>query len=163
MESGVAQARLIADDEIPFVAQLWFEGWQDAHAEILPAELAKHRTLERFVQRLGAERDEVFVVGPRGAPLGFYVLHGDELNQLYVSGEARGKGVAKALLDDAESRLAQRGYSATWLACAIGNERAARFYEKHQWRRDGIITIRLPLPGGHFDLDVWRYSKALPG
>ena len=70
------------------------------------------------------------MIGPRGAPLGFTMLKGDEVYQLYVSREARGRGVAAALMADAEQRLAARGVSDAWLACAIGNERAARFYEK---------------------------------
>jgi GNAT superfamily N-acetyltransferase len=153
--------RAIVADEVPFVAQLWFDGWQDAHADVLPAELAAHRTLESFIARLRDACEDVFVVGPHNVPIGFYLLRHDELNQFYVSRDARGTGVAAALLGDAEARLSQRGITGTWLTCAIGNERAARFDEKHGWRRDGVITSRLPIPAGHFDLEVWRYSKAL--
>jgi polar amino acid transport system substrate-binding protein len=32
--------------EIHFLAKLWYDGWQDAHARILPGELARYRTLE---------------------------------------------------------------------------------------------------------------------
>ncbi len=155
------EPRAIVDDEVAFVAQLWFDGWQDAHARILPAELAKYRTLESFRARLRGARDDVFVVGPRGAPIGFYLLKGDELNQLYVEREARGSGIAAVLLADAESTIAKRGFGITWLACAIGNERAARFYEKHGWRLDGETTIAVPTANGDFNLRVWRYSKQL--
>jgi hypothetical protein len=45
------------------------------------------------------------------------------------------------------------------LACAIGNERAPRFYEKHGWRRIGTMIDQLEIPGGLFPLEVWRYEK----
>lgn len=103
----------------------------------------------------------VRVVGPPGAPLGFHMLKDDELYQLYVSAEARGKGVAAALIADAEDQLRERGFATAWLACAIGNERAARFYEKSGWRRAGNMINHLETQEGAFDLEVWRYEKSL--
>jgi hypothetical protein len=35
-----------------------------------------------------------------------------------------------------------------WLACAIGNERAALFYARHDWLQNGNRTLELPLPDG---------------
>jgi GNAT superfamily N-acetyltransferase len=89
------------------------------------------------------------------------MLKGDELNQLYVSAEARGAGVAAALIADAESRQAASGVETAWLACAIGNDRAGRFYEKSGWRRAGTFVSRLDTINGPFDLEVWRYEKHL--
>lgn len=147
--------------ELDHLAGLWHRGWQDAHAAILPAELARHRTLESFRQRLQAALPELRVAGPSGRPYGLCIVQGDELYQLYVSAEARGAGVAAALLADAETRLRERGTATAWLACAIGNARAARFYEKQGWRRIGTMTSQLPTPDGLFPLEVWRYEKEL--
>ena len=149
------------EGEIDHLAQLWYDGWQDAHARIVPAELKRLRTLESFRQRLQADRTSVRVAGPPGAPVGFCMVKGDELYQLYVSARARGSGVAAALIDDAEARLAEAGVETAWLACAIGNERAARFYEKRGWRRAGTMINRLETSNGMFPLDVWRYEKHL--
>jgi ribosomal protein S18 acetylase RimI-like enzyme len=153
--------RKAEESEIDRLAQLWHDGWQDAHARILPAELARHRTLESFRHRLQSALQDLRVAGPQGRPIGFCIVKGDELYQLYVSGNVRGTGVAAALLSDGEARLAGLGVQIAWLACAIGNERAARFYEKHGWRRTGIMTSHLPTPDGLFPLDVWRYVKDL--
>ena len=95
--------------DIDPLATLWHEGWQDAHAAILPAALARLRTLESFRERLLAARDQTWVAGPPGAPVGFTMLKDDELYQLYVAPAARGTGVAATLISDAERRLAARG------------------------------------------------------
>ncbi len=61
---------------------------------------------------------------------------------------------------DAEARLAADGVEIAWLACAIGNERAARFYEKCGWRRAGTVVYQ-PDAGNGTPLEVWRYEKRL--
>jgi GNAT superfamily N-acetyltransferase len=147
--------------EIDHLARLWYDGWQDAHAQILPAELTRVRTLESFRDRLTAALPEVRVAGPPGAPLGFYIVQDDELYQLYVTAASRGSGIAAALIADAEARLSEAGVATAWLACAIGNDRAARFYEKRGWRRVGIMLNQLETPNGIFSLEVWRYEKSL--
>jgi GNAT superfamily N-acetyltransferase len=157
------QARDAHADEIDALADLWHEGWRDAHAEIIPVELARLRTLDNFRDRLRAALGETRVVGPLGAPSGFTMLKADELYQLYVARTARGTGVAAVLMADAERRLAARGVTTAWLACAIGNERAARFYEKHGWRRAGVVTNAAETSQGVFMLDVWRYEKTVGG
>jgi ribosomal protein S18 acetylase RimI-like enzyme len=143
------------------VAQLWFDGWQDTHAKLLPVELARLRTLESFHERLVAALGRVRVIGPPGVPMGFCVTRGSELHQLYVSSEARGSGLAAALIRDAEARLVENGVTKAWLACAIGNERAARFYAKHGWMRTGTVVEHLEAGSGTFPLEVWRYEKSL--
>src|SRR5262245_4532243 len=124
------EVRTAAEGDIDLLASIWHDGWQDAHATIVPPELKRHRTLESFRDRLRDARPNIRVAGPPGAPAGFSILKGDELYQLYVSAPFRGSGVAATLIDDAEARLAESGVENAWLACAVGNDRAARFYEK---------------------------------
>jgi ribosomal protein S18 acetylase RimI-like enzyme len=149
------------ETELDQLAKLWYEGWQDAHAQIVPAELTRARTLESFRARLETALPNVRVVGPSGEPAGFCIVKDDELYQLFVAAQARGSGVAAALIADAEARLSEAGVEIAWLACAIGNERAARFYEKRGWRRAGVVVNELDTPNGTFSLEVWRYEKRL--
>jgi GNAT superfamily N-acetyltransferase len=145
--------------EIDALARLWHDGWQDAHAAIVPEALARARTLSSFAGRLRDAQADLRVIGPVGSPLGFHLLKADELYQFYVAAAARGQGVAQELIADAETCLAAQGHAIAWLACAIGNERAARFYEKCGWRRSGNFVSRLETADGPFDLEVWRYEK----
>jgi GNAT superfamily N-acetyltransferase len=147
--------------EIDALAQLWYDGWQDAHAHLLPAELSRLRTRESFFHRLQAALERVRVAGPPGEPLGFSIVKPDELYQLYVSAQQRGAGMAAALLADAEAALAADGTKMAWLKCAIGNLRAATFYEKHGWQRAGLMTSLVETSEGPFPLEIWRYEKRL--
>ena len=70
-------------------------------------------------------------------------------------------GAAAALLADAEARLSAAGVELAWLACAIGNERAARFYGPRGWRRAGTVVSLLETSVGTIPLEVWRYEKRL--
>jgi hypothetical protein len=65
------------------------------------------------------------------------------------------------LIDDVEARLSAAGVATAWLACAIGNDRAARFYEKRGWRRAGTMMNLAETDNGTFPLEVWRYEKSL--
>lgn len=147
--------------DIDRLAQVWHDGWQDAHARIVPAELARLRSLESFRQRLEAALPSIRVMGPPGSPVGFCMVRGTELYQLYVAAQSRGSGIAAALIADAEARLAASGVETAWLACAIGNERAARFYEKRGWHRVGVMLNHAETAEGAFPLEVWRYEKSL--
>lgn len=155
---GVRTAEI---DELDHLARVWYDAWQDAHAEILPLELKEDRTLESFLERLPELLDETRVVGPRGRPFGLCTLRGNELYQMYVARDARGTGAASLLIRDAERRLSESGVTTAWLGCAIGNDRAARFYEKSGWRNAGTVNHTVDLASGPFSFDVWRFEKNL--
>ena len=154
-------ARFAERSEIDVLARLWLDGWRDGHARILPAELARYRTLESFRERLESAFSNLRVAGPVDQPLGLCITKHDEIDQLYVSAAARGSGIAEVLLTDGEQRLRASGVSVAWLTCAIGNERAERFYVKRGWRCVGKMISPLPTPDGVFPLEVLRYEKDL--
>lgn len=155
------QVRPADAGEVDHLALVWHDAWHESHAHLAPPELVRLRTVPSFRDRLAAKLPDVCVVGPAGAPLGFCALKGDELNQLFVSAEARGSGVAAALIADAEARLAARGVELAWLACAVGNARAARFYEKSGWRNAGTFMMLSETSSGPFPVEQWRFEKRL--
>jgi GNAT superfamily N-acetyltransferase len=157
------RVRTAVESDVELLAEIWFDGWHDAHGSLFPAEVASHRTLELFRARLHAALHTVRVVGELGAPAGLCIVIGDELNQLFVAPRARGTGAAAALVADAEHLIRARGAETAWLKCAIGNDRAARFYEKCGWRRVGVVTSLLQSAKGEIPCDVWRYEKDLRG
>jgi ribosomal protein S18 acetylase RimI-like enzyme len=148
-------------NDVEQLATIWHRTWHEAHAHLVPPALTRLRTIESFRERIAAALAHIRVAGPPGAPLGFCIVKDDELHQLFVAPSARGSGVAAALLADGEARLAACRVRTAWLACAIGNDRAARFYEKNGWRRVGTMVNYAETSNGAFPLEVWRYEKAL--
>lgn len=148
-------------DDIGQLAEIWHTGWQDTHAPLLPEELARYRTVENFRKLLAANLPNVVIAEKDSVIIGLCITKADELFQLYITAEARGTGVGALLLNDAERRLAADGNDVAWLACAIGNDRAARFYEKHGWHLARTFLAQVPAADGTFPLEVWRFEKTL--
>jgi ribosomal protein S18 acetylase RimI-like enzyme len=153
--------RAASDADIPAVAQIWYDGWHDGHAAICPAELTALRTIESFLDRAKSHLSQAMVAVQGGEVIGFYMLQGAEVYQFYVASAGRGTGVAKQLMLDAEDQFRADGGDIAWLACSIGNDRAARFYEKTGWVRTGTVIEQLEVSTGTFPLEVWRYEKGL--
>lgn len=147
--------------DAPAIASLWHSGWHDAHANLVPESLVALRTPDSFLERARKHVPATTVAKSDERLTGFTMTTGDELFQLYVADEARGTGVAAALMLEAERQFAARDVTTAWLACAIGNDRAARFYEKRGWHLVGTMADELELVDGTFSLDVWRFEKAI--
>src|SRR5262245_60995168 len=161
LELKTATVRPAQLNDLERLARLWFHGWRDAHLAIVPPELTELRTLDNFRDRLHAGLLDTRVLDCSGTAVGFFMLRDDELYQFYVGATVRGSGLAAMLMHDAESALASRGIRLAWLACAVGNDRAARFYEKCGWRRTGTVLNDADTASGPFPVQVWRYEKSL--
>lgn len=159
--TGDFSLRAATTADIPVLAGIWHRGWHEAHAHLLPPALTAHRTLPSFVERLGPMLPDLTVAVIREQPVGFCAIEHDELYQLFVDPAGRGWWLAAALVRDAEERLAARGVRVGWLACAIGNDRAGRFYEKCGWNRVGTMINPAVTPNGPWPLETWRYEKVL--
>jgi len=70
------------------------------------------------------------------------------LNDLYVAPEARGHGLAEALIERCTNESARRGAAKlTWIT-RPDNERAQAVYDRTGARRDPWVTYRVDLPDG---------------
>lgn len=152
--------RPATDGDVPAIAAIWHEGWPDGHAGHVPAELGRHRTLP-LLTALVAERvrtTQVAVVD--GRVVGFVTIRRDEVEEVYVARDARGRGVVTALLEAGEAAIAAH-HDEAWLAVVAGNVRARRSYERHGWRDAGPFTYQADTEAGRFDVPAHRYVKAL--
>src|SRR5688500_16166524 len=111
-----------ADDaDMAAVADLWHEGWHDGHAGHVPDGLTAARTLAAFHERTPARvADTALAVDDGGSLLGFVMVVGDEVEQVFVTRSARGTRVAEDLLAEAERRVAAAGHDTAWLAVVVG-------------------------------------------
>jgi GNAT superfamily N-acetyltransferase len=150
-----------ADDaDMTAVAEVWHEGWHDAHPGHVPDGLTEVRTLAAFHERAPLRvADTTVAVSDDGSLLGFVMVVGDEVEQVYVSPAGPGTGVASTLLAEAERQVAAAGHREAWLAVVTGNGRARRFYEKCGWHDGGDLPYEVTAGGRRFVSPCRRYVK----
>lgn len=106
--------------------------------------------------RLGAGESILFLARRDGTAVGFTQLYPNfssvrtcrvlVLNDLFVAQEARGCGVADALLAEAELHAAQAGAASMRLETAISNGPARALYERRGWRvEEGFLHYGLAI------------------
>lgn len=144
------------------VADLWHRGWHDGHAGHVPEGLTAARTLPAFHERTPTRvADTTVAVSGDGELLGFVMVVGDEVEQVFVGAAARGTGLADVLVAEAERQVAAGGHEVAWLAVVAGNARARRFYERCGWRDDGDLPYEVTAGGETFVSPCRRYVKAV--
>ena len=152
--------RPAGDADMAAVADLWHEGWHDGHAGHVPDGLTAVRTLDAFHERTPSRvADTAVAVSGTGALLGFVMVVGDEVEQVFVGRASRGTDLAALLLTEAERRVAAAGHSSAWLAVVAGNARARRFYEKQGWVDTGDLPYEVTAGGRTWTSPCRRYVK----
>jgi len=103
--------------------------------------------------------DEMTVAVVDGEVAGFVLVVGAEVEQVYVSSDYRGRGVADALLLEAERQVLANGHAEAWLAVVAGNARARAFYERAGWRDEGPFGYAAATEDGPIAVPCHRYTK----
>ena len=150
-----------SQSELPALTQLWYDGWQMAHAAHVPASLTEIRTFDSFTLRLAAHFDDIRVVGEAGSPIGFCLTKGAEIYQIFVSPAAQGTGAASALMTDGLDRIRAAGHASAKLDVNTQNARAIAFYEKMGWQQKGVETIMLDTQADPYPLPCLVMTKNL--
>ncbi|MFI7065967.1 GNAT family N-acetyltransferase [Kribbella sp. NPDC050124] len=145
--------------DVDAVAAIWHAGWGDGHLGHVPDELVAIRTKESFWTR-AAERVADTTVAVEGDDVaGFVMVVEDEVEQVYVSRDHRGSGIAGVLLAEAERQVKANGHAEAWLAVATGNARARRFYERSGWTDAGAFDYPATTDSGPIPVPCHRYVK----
>lgn len=155
----MVELRRATPADAPAVARIWYPGWCDAHLGNVPQQLVDLRPEESFEPRALEHVPHTIVATVHGEVAGFVMVIGAEVEQVYVSADHRGSGVASALLAAAEQEVAAGGHAVAWLAVVAGNARARRFYERQGWTDEGLFDHRAPHPDGPIPVPAHRYTK----
>jgi GNAT superfamily N-acetyltransferase len=148
-------------EDMAAVADIWHRAWHVAHPGHVPDGLTAGRTLEAFHERTPSRVADTTVDEVDGRVVGFTMVDGDELEQLFVDPDLHGAGIAAPLLAAGERRIAAAGYDVAWLAVVVGNARARRFYEKHGWYDAGDLPYEVTAGGTTYVSPCRRYEKRL--
>ncbi len=153
--------RSATSGDVGAVARIWHTGWGDGHLGHVPPELVRHRHEEQFVSRARDRLVAMWVAEAESQVIGFVVVKGDEVEQIYVDRKARGTGAAAMLLRKAEAEIRSAGHSYAWLAVVEGNQRARAFYSRLGWRDSGPLSYQAETEDGPFSVPCRRYEIAL--
>ncbi len=154
------QIRTAKEEDVQLLARMWHLGWHQAHAGIVDADLVRLRGPAEFAARTAAHLGQTSVASVDGEIVGFFMVQDDELYQFYVDAAHQGRGVAGDLMLAAEAALPR---PRAWLACTVGNTRAAAFYDKCGWENMGAEPCLVETSAGERVVEVWRFEKNLPG
>jgi ribosomal protein S18 acetylase RimI-like enzyme len=150
--------RKATSDDVGAVAVIWHVGWADGHLGHVPPELVRYRDKEQFVSRARERLEGMWVAERHGQIVGFVVVKGDEVEQLYVDRKARGTCVAAMLLRKGEAEIRSAGHRAAWLAVVAGNRRARSFYSRLGWRDSGPMSYMAETEAGPLAVPTHRYE-----
>ena len=162
--------RAATPDDTDAIAAVWHEAWRDGHVGHVPDGLLPERTLDEFRRRVPqriatsivaeAAEGAVGFVTAGFVIVGFVTVEHDELEQLMVSGRARGTDTAARLLRAGEQQIAE-DYPTAWLSVVAGNARARRFYAREGWHDAGPIEYYAETSQGKMLVPSHRYEKRL--
>jgi GNAT superfamily N-acetyltransferase len=150
--------RKATSDDLDAVVRIWHIGWADGHVGHVPPELVRYRKEEQFVSRARERLECMWVAESNGRVVGFVVVKGDEVEQIYVDRTGRGTGVAATLLRRAEAEIRRAGHRRAWLAVVAGNQRARSFYSRLGWRDSGPMSYMAETEAGPFAVPTHRYE-----
>jgi ribosomal protein S18 acetylase RimI-like enzyme len=142
------------------LGEVWSRSWRDGHIGHVPDALVAVRTDESFRRRAATRVPDTTVAEVDGEVAGFVMVAGDEVEQVFVSAQHRGQGIADALLQEAERQVRENGHRVAWLAVVAGNARARAFYERMGWRDEGSFDYEAKLEDGRtLAVPCHRYVK----
>ena len=153
--------RTARTEDAPAIARIWHAGWRDGHLGNVPEALLVFRDEASFVRRAAERIADTTVAVVSGEVVGFTMVVADELEQIYVASPHRGRGVADALIADAERRIKAAGHGRAWLAVVPGNARARRFYERRGWTNEGRFEYPAETGSEPVKVPAERYVKTM--
>lgn len=143
-------------DDAHDLAVVHVRSWQQAYRGLMPQAVLDGLSIaerEAGWARLLAEtpRASQTIVAEHDSAIAGWASYGTardehapgsgELWGIYAHPDAWSTGVGHALLTAVEQALRSDGHETAYLWVLEGNERAARFYERHGWASDGARKV----------------------
>ncbi|MEM8605469.1 MAG: GNAT family N-acetyltransferase [Myxococcota bacterium] len=157
---------MTTDAEIEIVASLAREIWNEhfpsiigqAQVDHMLATIQSAEAIRRQVRDEGYEYDLIVV---DEQPVGYVAvtvtsLASAQLSKLYVLGSHRGRGVAKSVIAQLDSRCSARGIEELWLTVNRHNAGPIAAYQRIGFTVSGTIVTDI---GEGFVMDDYRMTK----
>ena len=141
----------ITPDDIDALTDIWTTGYQQGHAGHVPDDLMALRTRAHMQARLQGYDGMSLVARPAGGGGdlgGFSLIHGNEIYQFYVARPFQGTGLARQMMAETLTTIANAGYDTAVLDVTPGNDRAAAFYSKMGFKNTGLYDLQVDTANG---------------
>lgn len=154
-------------EEALTISQIFAESWQTAYRGIIAEDYLQSLRGDEWVAGLNDSKRTILVLEDAGSLLGVVTFGGGrdsawhdrgELMSIYLRPAAMHHGYGAALLDQAETSLAQHGYHTIYLWVLAENVRSRHFYEKQGYHQTEDVK---PLAIRGKTLQTLRYLKVL--
>ncbi len=163
--------REAVSSDAPAIAAIHNSAWQAGYRGLLPDELLESLDVADrtafWADVIGRHRDaSVLTVAELGGEVcGFADLRpsveraaAGTVGAVYVAPGRWREGIGTALMQAVERTARHKGFTALELHVLVGNDRAARFYERLGWVSNGVHEAHSA--AGH-PAEVVRYERAL--
>lgn len=163
--------RRAAPSDARGIAEVHIASWQSAYRGLFPDDVLDNlfvESTERHWEKRLAGTSGTLVYEQDGRIVGFvgYEASRDEdadeevgeVSTIYLAPDAWGKGIGRALLEQALASLQAAGYREVTLWVLKKNHRAIRFYEAAGFRPDGAAKSVSRFGAEHDEL---RYRRSL--
>lgn len=150
------EIRTAAIDDAHGVAIVHVTSWQTAYRGLMPNDVLDGLSVEQREdgwRQIITDPDAIgrTIVADRDGEIVGWASFGPgrdegaseqgELWGLYAHPNAFSTGVGHALISAVEIALREDGFTSAYLWVLDGNDRAARFYERHGWTEDGNVKL----------------------
>ena len=135
--SSVRAARA---DDLDRIAAIKVKNWADTYAPLLSSEILRpfldEAAQRQYIKEKAALPGTLLLVAEdKGEVAGFALTFLDAdpepwLESLHVLAQSRGRGAGTELMSATAAELLDRGHRAMALGVVVGNDRAARYYER---------------------------------
>jgi len=119
--------RLYKPEDFDEITRIWFEAETVAMPKLMQRMGHKLEDAREYFQRAVIAECQVWVYEQDGIPLGFFAIHGDLLDRMYVHPDHQRQGIGQALLMKTRQLLPRH----IWLYTHVENKAARSFYEKN--------------------------------
>lgn len=164
--------RLVSHTDIPTIAKIHIESWQQAYRGIVPDEFLDSMDLrsrtEIWERRFETVKESLFVAEVESVVRAWALCgksrvasddtHMSELYAIYADPHFWGQGLGKGLVETVHAKLVEHSYTRVMLWVLTDNHRARRFYESCGYMNTEIKQI-IEISG--VQIEELRYERSL--
>ncbi len=163
-QSPLSEKQITSPEKCEVLATLAQEIWEEWFTPIIGESqviymLEKFQSAKAIWSQIQAGM-RYFLVSHKGNPVGYYAIKKEEtrlfLSKFYLKRSMRGIGAGSRMLSECVKKAQAENLPSIYLTVNKGNEKAIRFYERHEFKK--MLSLEKDIGNG-FVMDDWLMEK----